>query len=191
MQRLYPWLAAAVAAFALALPPMQAAALETHPLIGQTVPGVPMTDSHDRQVTLRSRGKPMVVLFWTTWCGRCASALRVTREVEQRYAASVNVRLINVAVSESGRASIAQFLDQNRVQSSVYLDTLGEAADRWHVRAVPALYFVAGDGKVTGVLEGADIVRTQVQAQVVRLLGGDGVRSSVHWKTPGVSSTRH
>jgi len=60
------------------------------PIVGQRAPAFTLSGLGTFS-TSSVRGKPLVIAFWTTWCGACKHDLVVLEELHRRYGERVAV----------------------------------------------------------------------------------------------------
>lgn len=57
----------------------------TFPIVGRPAPGFALPGLEQGFATSEHRGRPMVLAFWTTWCGACKHDLAILEEFHRRY----------------------------------------------------------------------------------------------------------
>lgn len=95
----------------------------------------------------RADGKPVVIMYWATWCDTCLSDLS---ELEEFYAAAgktVRVYSINATKSERSEKQVKAFVEKSALQVPVYLDKEGTVAHQFRQIAVPFTIIVDKNGK--------------------------------------------
>lgn len=68
--------------------------------------------------------KPAIVDFYADWCGPCKRVAPVLEEIAKEYAGEIHVYKVNV-------------------------DDDPELAKRFHIRSIPAIFFISADGEHT------------------------------------------
>jgi thiol-disulfide isomerase/thioredoxin len=80
----------------------------------QGLPDVALTDLNEQPVSLDSltRGQPMVVNLWATWCGPCVREMPVLEDAQQRYPG------VNFVFANQGEhpETINRFLNEQNLQ---------------------------------------------------------------------------
>ena len=125
------------------------------PQAGMPPPRLALPDTAGRTHSLEEHeGKPVVLYFWTSFCPYCREGLpameRIYRELGPPSGDLV-VLAINVGEEPEVVRQAAQALG---FSFPALLDTSGEAARKYFVRAVPALFFIARDGILQSKLVG-------------------------------------
>ncbi len=94
-------------------------------------------------------GKVVLVDFWATWCGPCVAEMPNIRAQYDKYHAA-GFEVVGVSLDDD-RAAVADFLQAKEIPWPVILDGRGPGnslADRYGIRAIPALFLVGRDGNV-------------------------------------------
>ena len=94
-------------------------------------------------------GKVVLVDFWATWCGPCVAEIPNIREQYDKYHAA-GFEVVGVSLDDD-RAAVAEFVAAKEIPWPVILDGRGPGnslADRYGIRAIPALFMVGRDGDV-------------------------------------------
>jgi len=105
-----------------------------------------------------ARGRPLVLVFWASWCKPCRGELPGVERVARRLATEPGHRTRLVAVNTEGdRDAAAEGARELGLTLPIVLDD-GSASGLYHVRSIPYTVLVGPDGKVAHVLRG---VRTE------------------------------
>jgi len=94
-------------------------------------------------------GSPIVLSFWTSWCGACSAQMPYFNAVFMEMGDDVHFMMVNLVdgareTRESGKAYIAQ----QGYTFPIFFDMDGEASIAYGVRAIPATYFINAEGFV-------------------------------------------
>jgi len=84
----------------------------------------------------------LLLLFWTTWCPHCQTALRDLK------AKKINYRLVTINIGEP-RERIERFFKSNGYNFTTLLDLEGEAAASYGVFGIPTFVIVEKDSTIT------------------------------------------
>ncbi|MDD4913735.1 MAG: protein disulfide oxidoreductase [Methylococcales bacterium] len=105
------------------------------PLInGTTLDGIPA-------MPLIEKG-PGFIYFWAEWCGICGMMQSAVS------AAGLDYPQLTVALRSGADSAVAEYLHKKQLHWPVVNDPHGEIADRYGVKAVPALFFINADGNI-------------------------------------------
>lgn len=111
-------------------------ALPAPALAGVAVDGRPV----DLALSARQGGKPVMVVFWATWCPDCLAEQEAVRSVSRDY------EVIAVAWRSEGNDAVAAHMALHELSYATLNDMDGSLAKQWGVRGVPAHFIVRPDG---------------------------------------------
>jgi len=118
-----------------------------------------------------AEGRPLLVVFWTTWCEYCAEELGRGADLAERLAAgSAPVELLFVNVREHGSA-VAGHPAIEDVAGMVGLDRTGQVARAFGVRGYPSRVLIGSRGDLLWFGEG---LGESIELEVSTRLGADG-----------------
>ena len=92
--------------------------------------------------------KPTIIYFWGSWCGICATIQSTISGVLKDYSG------VTVALRSGNDADVLSYLQNNNLDWQVINDNDGALAQAFGVSAVPAVFIVAQDGKISFVTQG-------------------------------------
>jgi cytochrome c biogenesis protein CcmG, thiol:disulfide interchange protein DsbE len=121
-----------------------------------------------------SRGTPVIVNFFASWCPDCRAELAAMATVARTSAGRVAV--IGVDSNESSDAAATRLLAAAHATYPVGLDDSATVASRYEVQALPVSYYLNAQGRVVGASLGPQTLRS-LQVWVARLEGDGGSRS--------------
>lgn len=120
---------------------------------GQMAPDFTLTSPSGKQVTLSQfRGKPVVLNFWATWCPPCKLEMPTIEKLSQEAAAKGFV-LLTVNQEEDG-GTVQNFLQQNKYDFPVVLDTSGQVSQTYQVSGIPTSVFIDAKGIIRDIHTG-------------------------------------
>ncbi|MEZ4322921.1 MAG: TlpA disulfide reductase family protein [Myxococcota bacterium] len=114
-------------------------------LVGRTAPGFNAQDDEGAPFALDStRGKPVILSFWASWCGPCRQELPALAEL-QKQRSDVVVYAVNV---DRERAKAKQFLAQVKFDLPIVWDNNAEALGQYDVMSMPTMFLLDSKGTV-------------------------------------------
>ena len=114
--------------------------------LGKNLPGE-LVDLQQR------RGKVVIMTFWASWCGPCMRELPVLAHL-QSVVGKDALEVIAVNWDEP-RAQVVNFARRNRKLDLEYvLDSKGKAAEAYGVKAIPLMFVLDQDGRISAVHRG-------------------------------------
>lgn len=106
-----------------------------------------LNDLTGQAVNLSSyKGKPVILLFWTTWCPYCRQELL---SLNQQYAqiAKEGIAVFGVNVNES-ESKVQRFLKEFQPNFKILLDKDGLLSRKYDLMGVPTYIFLDKSGEV-------------------------------------------
>jgi peroxiredoxin len=90
------------------------------------------------------RGKPVLIIFSTTWCPTCRSEIPRYRFFHDTYAGR-GLIMVNIDIQES-RDKVSRFADKYQLPYRVLLDETGLVAEAYQIVGVPTLILIDQNG---------------------------------------------
>lgn len=90
------------------------------------------------------RGKPVLIMFTTTWCSYCRTEIPHFKKLYEKFTAQGLV-MVNVDIQEP-RDKVARFASQQQFPYRSLVDETGDVANIYEVLGVPTLVLVNKDG---------------------------------------------
>jgi len=112
------------------------------------VPDLPLKTIRGEDSTSLIVNKPAIIYFWGSWCGICATIQSTISEVLKDYSG------ITIALRSGDDKEVLNYLQNNQLDWHVINDNDGAVAQEFGVNAVPAVFIVAPDGKISFVTLG-------------------------------------
>lgn len=106
-----------------------------------------LKDLNGKEVSLSDlRGKKVFLNFWATWCPPCRGEMP---EIEKLYQETKNSDLVIVAI-EIGEplSTVKPFIDQNKYNFKVLLDSEQSIATEYGISAIPTSFFIDKEGNI-------------------------------------------
>ena len=140
-------------------------AIPTESISENLAPDFTVTDGDGNEVKLSDfRGKGVVLNFWASWCGPCASEMPHFQAAYEEYGEDVHFLMVNMSDPFGDpRADSDEFLTGGGYSFPVYYDTLAECAYGYGVTGIPMTFFIDKNGNLvsgkTGMISEADLQR--------------------------------
>ena len=114
--------------------------------VHQPAPDFSLPGTYGGRVNLASyRGRPVLLVFWTTSCPICQRELPMLSRLEPEFRnKGVSVLAINIG----GEAGAGNFISANSVNLTSLSDDDGAVSRAYRVGGVPKLVLIGGDGKI-------------------------------------------
>jgi len=111
-----------------------------------TLPAITLTSLQGDPVALAdTRGQPVVINLWASWCGPCRREMPVLARAQQRHP---GIRFLFVNQGET-RAEVEGFIAAEQLTlDNVLLDEDAVAAEQLQVHAYPTTLFFDGQGRL-------------------------------------------
>jgi peroxiredoxin len=128
-----------------------------------------LPDADGRQVSLGPfiGKKPVLLVFWATWCPPCTEAVPLLNRMHTESAADAKVQILALDFMES-REKVSAFIASKKVAFPVLLDRSGSVARKYRVVGIPTYVLIDRDGKV--------VYRDHEIPEIARYLGQPGRR---------------
>lgn len=143
------------------------------PIVGQPAPPFTLRGLSGEWSLAEHLGKPLVIAFWTTWCGACVKDLDILEGFHRRYGDQVEV----VAVCPEHWAKVPRVVAEHPVGFPVLYDPGARVTARYELLdnlRYPFTVFVDARGTVTGVWA----VALRDLDQLLELLSRSGIKLS-------------
>jgi peroxiredoxin len=99
-----------------------------------------------------TRGNPVILNFWATWCGPCAIEMPILQSVFETYQ-DKNLQVVAVNIGESVSA-VQQWQQTHQLTYPLLLDHDQRVAAAYQLRGQPSTYIMAPDGIITHIFFG-------------------------------------
>lgn len=94
-----------------------------------------------------SRGNPVVLDFWATWCAPCRASMPHLESIHHRYADDGLV-VLGLSVDETGPAEVKRFADKLGVRFRIALADEKVLDQYGPIRQIPTTFFINRRGEV-------------------------------------------
>lgn len=142
------------------------AACSKPPVVEEYAPKLALVGLDGKQTSLQAfQGKLLVLNVWASWCGPCRREMpsldRLSRTVDSK-----RIVVIALAADQDVNA-VREFLFQQRIELSCFIDTPRNVADSLGVRGYPETLLIAPDGKIVQRIRGERDWSSQVMLRVL------------------------
>ena len=111
-------------------------------------------DGHE--LTLKDyRGKFLLVNFWATWCGPCKVEMPSLESLYQKFKKQ-NFAMIAVSNDIFGAQVVEPYIQAQNYTFPVGLDPKLKVSNQFGVISLPTTFLINPQGKIIGVLNGAE-----------------------------------
>lgn len=115
-------------------------------LLGTQAPDFALPNLKGEKVKLSSltAKKPVLLIFWATWCPACIEEIPTLNEWNQTYK---DLAILGINVQESA-ARIKAFTKKKKILYPILLDEEGDVAGQFGLVGIPAAILLAKGGRV-------------------------------------------
>lgn len=124
--------------------------LEEGPFLGNSAPDFRLkkVGSSDNVVLSKLRGKPVVLIFWATWCGPCRKEIPEIKELYTKYAPK-GVEFLAVAVGwRQSEEDVSRFQAKFELPYPILFDSNNEISEKYYIQGIPTNFIIDQDGVV-------------------------------------------
>ncbi|MEA5051680.1 MAG: TlpA disulfide reductase family protein [Oscillospiraceae bacterium] len=133
-------------------------------------PDFSMQDADGNAVSfadITASGKPVILNFWTSWCGYCKQEMPDFEAAYKKYGDRIEFVMLNAATNEYTQGDGAAYVESKGYTFPVYYDTDGAGVSTYGLNGFPATVVVGTDGNIvyarTGMLT-ADNLQTLIDS---------------------------
>ncbi len=120
--------------------------------IGKEIQIVSLSDENDKKINLTDmKGKPLVFMFWSSWCGPCEEALQGFYKLAENYADSNNVVIASVNLWETEKdikKTVKDYFSESEVKFKVWIDDKSVLPYEIGITGLPTVCFIGKNGKL-------------------------------------------
>ena len=127
--------------------------------LNQLAPAFSLPETYGGSVGFESyRGRPVLLVFWTTSCGICRRELPAVSHVAPEFRSKgIGV----VAIHLGGADDVRDFMGSNHIALTSLVDSEGVVGQAYHVSGVPKMVLIGADGKIkrtkAGMVNGSEL----------------------------------
>lgn len=113
-----------------------------------------LKDLNGKEVSLSDfKGKKVLLNFWATWCPPCKAEMP---DLENLYQENKDSDLVILAVNiGEDKETVQSFINKNRYNFNVLLDTDQGVAIDYNIVSIPTSYFIDKEGNIVSKKVGA------------------------------------
>ena len=112
-------------------------------------------------------GKPVMLNFWATWCPPCREEMPYLQQIHEQRSADVVVLTVNMAENPG---DVEEFIREFGLSFPVLLDSNGDVAQQYGVRAIPTTFFIDKSGILQGVKIGAFRNIAEIESELEKII---------------------
>jgi peroxiredoxin len=117
------------------------------PVSADQAPDFTLQDIEGKTFKLSNfKGKPVMLIFTTTWCVYCRSEIPNFKKIYTDYG-SRGLEVVNINIDEP-REKVARFAARYELPYRLLLDETGRVPEAYGVVGVPSLVLIDKDGKI-------------------------------------------
>lgn len=141
------------------------------PRVGFLAPDFTLGSMAGKEFTLLDlRGSVVVINFWASWCPPCREEMPDLREVyQEERERGLEILAVNVTYQDN-LSDAEEFVAEYGLPFPILLDTRGEVANLYLMRALPTTFFVDRSGVIRKVIVGGPMSSTTLRTTVGTLL---------------------
>ena len=123
---------------------------EVRAAVGYYAPDFTLIDTSGHTLRLSSIKKPVLLSFWTSWCGPCRIETPQLIKLYKAYHGKFEVVAVNVTLNDK-KENARTFIDFFGVPYPVVFDEKGDVTELYKVQGYPTNIFIDGNGKITRI----------------------------------------
>lgn len=93
-----------------------------------------------------ARGKPVLLIFLTTWCPTCRSEIPHYKDIYETYGQR-GLEIVSIDIEEP-KNRVSQFAAKNQIPYKTLLDEKGRAAGAYGIVGIPTMVLINKDGRI-------------------------------------------
>lgn len=89
--------------------------------------------------------KPVLLVFWATWCPFCIEEISVLNKMVDKYKDKVGI--VGIDIKENAD-KVKSFAQKKEIKYNILLDSTGSVAQKYGVLGIPTNVLIGKDGKI-------------------------------------------
>lgn len=124
-----------------------------NPQVNAPAPDFVSEDVFGNKIALSSfRGKkPVLLIFWATWCGYCAKEKDDLKTFTKRYQDKIQVLAVD---SSEPRQTIRDYIEKENINFLMLLDEQRKIWNQYLIRGTPSHFLIGKDGELISLRPG-------------------------------------
>jgi len=156
--------------------------------LDRPAPDFTLADWSGQPVALSAyKGRPVLLVFWTSWCPGCPDGLSDLDRLYRQYRDSHGLVLLAVNIMET-RAAVETVARERGWAFPILLDTDGAVSSAYLVRIAPTVMFIDTQGVLRDRLQG-ELERDIILARLQPLLPREPLQPTMPWPELPVRAT--
>ena len=125
---------------------LAAGLLSRDTLLSREAPPFSLPETYGGRVNLSSyKGRPVLLVFWTTTCGICRYQLPLLNRMAPEFR-SRGIEVVSIHLG--GKAEARDYLRETRIGLTALVDEDGATGESYRVSGVPKMVLVGADGNI-------------------------------------------
>ena len=128
------------------------------PEVGKTAPVFTTKDVDGNEISLAEliAKKPVLLVFWATWCGFCAQELEDMKTFTEKYQDKIQVLALTGGESSG---AVKDYIQKENVNFLMALDEKKDVWNKYSVRGTPSHFLIDKDGAVVSLRPGLSLIK--------------------------------
>ncbi len=138
-------------------------------LVGNLAPNFQLKNLDGQIVSLAGlRGKPVLINFWTTWCGYCRIEMPFLQQIYEEWS-DRGLILLTIDIGEN-QTLVEEFLKTNSLTMPVLLDSERSVSRMYTITVIPTTFFIDRDGVIQGKKFGAFSSEDEIEVYLGKII---------------------
>ena len=127
-------------------------ATTTRAVVEEKAPSFVLSTLNEKRVALEEyQGKPLVIVFWSSWNTASTDQLSLLDQIPTEKYPDVQFVAINV---QEDKSIVANFIGRSGYRTEILLDETGKVAESYRAFSIPATYFIDRAGYIRSIAFG-------------------------------------